>query len=39
MTIKPTPQHILNLLAQRAATLPEIAKHAWIVGRHFWRTK
>ena len=28
MTIKPTPQHILNLLAKRAATLPEIAKHA-----------
>lgn len=28
MTIKPTPQHILNLLAQRTATLPEIANHA-----------
>lgn len=34
MTIKPTPQHILNLLAQRTATLPEIAQHAGITRDH-----
>ena len=34
MNIKPTPQHILNLLAQRTATLPEIAQHAGITRDH-----
>lgn len=28
MTTTSAPQHILNLLAQRTATLPEIAQHA-----------